>query len=115
MSAIRHQPPHAAKHIRTLAVLSFAFIACYLLVAHPVFAQTGGTGNATQVGARVSSVATGFLFVLQVAGVAILTGAFMYVGYGMAWGGKKWSDVANVAYGCMIGGLGTLLVGWLFT
>jgi hypothetical protein len=90
----------------------------YLVFLNPAFAQTtsatGGTGAVTAVQARVTGVAQGFNTILQVVGVALLSAAFLYVGYGMAFGGKKWSDVANVFYGCTIAGIGSIAVTWLF-
>ena len=52
---------------------------------------------------------------LPAIGAFILSGAFMYVGYSMAFGGKKWTDVAMVAYGAMIAGMGPMLVAWFFS
>lgn len=98
-----------------LAVLTAAFL--YALMSHPAFATaaTGGTGAVTAATTRVTTVATGFYTILQGIGIVILSAAFLYVGYGLAFNGKKWSDVANVAYGATIAGLGSTLVGWLFS
>lgn len=97
-----------------LAVLAAAFL--YALMAHPAFATsaTGGTGAVTAATTRVTTVASGFYTILQAVGVVLLSAAFLYVGYGMAFNGKKWSDVANVFYGATIAGMGSMLVGWLF-
>lgn len=103
------QPRAVSRKAVIFSILALA--AFYLMVAHPAFA---GTGNASQVSQRASGVATGLLGVLQIVGVAVLTVAFMWVGYSMAFGQKKWSDVANVAYGAFVAGLGGVLVGWLF-
>mgnify|MGYP003471564964 CR=1 FL=1 len=97
--------------------LSYAVFAALLLLAFvdPVFAQVGGgTGTSTAVQTRVTNVVTGFQAIMYAVGAFILAAAFMYVGYGMAFGGKKCSDVANVFYGAVIAGAGVLLVTWLF-
>lgn len=97
-----------------LVILGVVFF--YALLAHPVFAtSTGGTGSVAATQARVGQAATGFYMIMLSIGASILSAAFLYVGYGMAFNGKKWSDVANVVYGALIAGLGTALVGWLFS
>lgn len=103
-----------AKWFREFSMCVFAVVAAYLLLSNPAFA-TGGTGAVTAATARVSTVATGFFTILQAIGVVVLSSAFLYVGYGMAFNGKKWSDVANVFYGATIAGMGSMLVGWLFS
>lgn len=98
---------------RDFAFCVLAVVFLYLLTNNPAFA-TGGSGAVTAATARVTTVATGFFTILQAVGVVILSAAFLYVGYGMAYSGKKWSDVANVFYGATIAGMGSMLVGWLF-
>ena len=86
------------------------------VIAENALAQTGGgTGTGAAVSTRVTNVLTDFQGIIYGVGALILSAAFMYVGYGMAFGGKKWSDVANVAYGAVIAGAGVMIVGWLFS
>jgi TrbC/VIRB2 pilin len=94
---------------------SVLVLGCYFSM-NAAFAQvvTGGAGAGTAISGRATAVTNLFQTILQGVGIAILTAAFMYVGYGLAWGGKKWGDVANVAYGSAIAGAGTFLVAWLF-
>jgi hypothetical protein len=95
----------------TLFVMLYAFtLQC--LAGAP---GTGGTGASGTAQARVTAVAVSFLNIMIAIGVAILSAAFLYVGYGMAFGGKRWADVGNVAYGCLIAGMGSMMVGWLFS
>lgn len=91
-----------------------AILAASIAIAHsPVFAVGAGTVATTQ--ARITAVTGDFNNIMLGVGTAILTAAFAFVGYSMAFGGKKWSDVANVAYGAAIAGVGGLAVGWLYT
>ncbi len=91
-----------------------AVLAASIAIAHsPVFAVGAGTVTATQT--RITNVTTDFNAIMLGVGTAILTAAFAFVGYSMAFGGKKWSDVANVAYGSAIAGVGGLAVGWLYS
>ncbi len=102
-------------NVRKVVMWSLALLCLYILLAHPAMAQVGGgTGTVTAVNTRVTNVVTSFQAVIFGIGGFILSAAFMYIGYGMAFGGKKWSDVANVAYGAIISGAGAMLVGWLF-
>lgn len=75
----------------------------------------GGSGSVGAVQSRVTDVVSGFQGILFGIGALVLSMAVMYVGYSMAFAGKKWSDVANVAYGATIAGMGSMLVGWLFS
>ena len=101
---------------RNVVMAALAIVLLYAMLTHPALAQVGGaTGTSAATGARINNVLTGFQGIIYAIGGLILSAAFMYVGYGMAFGGKKWSDVANVAYGAIISGAGVLLVGWLFT
>lgn len=89
-------------------------LAASIAIAHnPVFAVGAGTVTATQT--RIANVTSDFNGIMLAVGTAILTAAFAFVGYSMAFGGKKWSDVANVAYGAAIAGVGGLAVGWLYS
>jgi len=86
------------------------------LAANQAFAQVGGgTGTGEEVQARTVGVLTTFQGIMFAIGGLVLAAAYGYVGYAMAWGGKKWSDVANVCYGATIGGMCSMMVGWLFT
>lgn len=101
-----------------LTTLFFAALAVLIMV-EPAFAQTappagGGSGTAASASARITSVTTGFQGVLYSIGGVLLTAAFMYTGYAMAFGGKQWKDIANVVYGAVIAGLAPVIVGWLF-
>jgi ABC-type spermidine/putrescine transport system permease subunit I len=88
-----------------LAVVLYAFaLQCF-----------AGTGTSGAVQARVTQTATSFQIIMTSIGVAILIAAFCWVGYGMAFGGKRWADVANPIYGCLIAGMAPILVGWLFS
>jgi hypothetical protein len=101
----------------TRLLLSVAVIGLLMLaVVEPAFAgaPTGG-GTAGAATTRITSFFTEFRTILYGIGASILVAATMYVGYGLAWGGKKWSDVGNVAYGAGVAGLGPILVTWLFT
>jgi TrbC/VIRB2 pilin len=98
--------------LKALFLPLFAITLLGLMMIEPAFA--GGTGTSGTVSARATSVATGFNTLMFAVGAVLLGAAFFYVGYGMAFGGKKWSDVANVCYGCTIAGAGSLIVGWLF-
>lgn len=95
-------------------------VATGLFMMSPVFAAAptppgGGAGTVGAVQGRVNSVVQGFQGIMFGIGAFVLSAAVLYVGYGMAFNGKKWSDVANVAYGATIAGMGTMLVGWLFS
>jgi len=90
-----------------------ATVAAGLFMSSPAFAIGGGKVDSVQT--RVEGVVSGFQGIMQGVGVAVLSAAVLYVGYGMAFGGKKWSDVANVAYGATIAGMGSIMVGWLFS
>ena len=86
------------------------------LAANQALAQVGGgTGTGDEVQARTVGVLTTFQGIMFAIGGVVLAAAYGYVGYAMAWGGKKWSDVANVCYGATIGGMCSMMVGWLFT
>jgi len=94
-----------------------AVVAGALMVSGAAFAGPpgGGTGSVGAVQTRVTDVVSGFQGILFGIGALVLSMAVMYVGYSMAFAGKKWSDVANVAYGATIAGMGSMLVGWLFS
>ena len=97
-----------------ISVLIFAAAFCLMT---PAFAgPTGGaTGTATASSTRIMGVVTGWQLIIFSIGAFILSAAFMYVGYAMAFGGKRWSDIANVVYGAVIAGMGPMLVGWFFS
>jgi hypothetical protein len=92
-------------------------VASVLVMSGSAFAGVpgGGGGTVGAVEARVTSVVSGFQGILFGIGALVLSMAVMFVGYSMAFAGKKWSDVANVAYGATIAGMGSMLVGWLFS
>ena len=93
-----------------------AIVVCLAILADQAIAQVGGgTGGSDAVSARVTGVLTSFQAIMFGIGGLVLAAAYGYVGYAMAWGGKKWSDVANVCYGATIGGMCSMLVAWLFT
>lgn len=118
-SALRKSPEQERKEWLKAILASLFIVAFFLLIAiEPAFAgpaSTGGTGTSGTVNARVSNVAIGFQGALLAIGASVLSAGFLYVGYGMAFGGKQWKDVANVAYGALIAGMGSMLVGWLFS
>jgi hypothetical protein len=87
-----------------------------LMLADQALAQVGGgTGTGDDVNARVTGVLTTFQAIMFGIGGVVLAAAYGYVGYAMAWGGKRWSDVATVCYGATIGGMCSMMVGWLFS
>lgn len=97
-------------------LLSLLLFSAAALLMNPALAQTGGaTGTAAASSTRIVGVVTGWQLIIFAIGAFILSGAFMYVGYSMAFGGKKWTDVAMVAYGAMIAGMGPMLVAWFFS
>ena len=99
---------------RAAQLSALAFSAC--LLANQAFAQVGGgTGTEDAVQARAVGVLSGFQGIMFAVGGVLLAAAFGWVGYGMAYGGKKWSDVANVCYGAGIAGMGAMIVGWIFS
>lgn len=119
VSTLRKSPEQERKEWFK-AILGTLFVAVFflLIAIDPAFAgpaATGGTGTSGTVAGRVANVASGFQGVLLGVGAAVLSAGFLYVGYGMAFGGKQWKDVANVAYGAVIAGMGSMLVGWLFS
>lgn len=97
--------------------LSLLFFTIAIFLMSPAFAgPTGGaTGTATASSTRIVGVVTGWQLIIFAIGAFILSAAFMYVGYAMAFGGKRWSDIANVVYGAVIAGMGPMLVGWFFS
>lgn len=99
------------------SVYARAVVTTGLFMSGAAFAGVpgGGSGSVGTVQARVTSVVSGFQGILFAIGAMVLSMAVMYVGYSMAFAGKKWSDVANVAYGATIAGMGSMLVGWLFS
>lgn len=106
----------SAETAEWLKAAMWVFVAMALMTALPVLAQVGGaTGTATASQTRVVGVVTGWQLIIFAIGAFVLSAAFMYVGYGMAFGGKKWSDIANVVYGALIAGMGPMLVAWLFS
>jgi hypothetical protein len=87
-----------------------------LVSAGQAWAQVGGgTGDAEDVNERVLGVMTAFQLIMFSIGGVVLAAAFGYVGYGMAYQEKKWSDVKNVAAGAMVAGMCSMMVGWLFS
>jgi hypothetical protein len=118
--AISTQAAHSIGQLMTSVrnVRARAFVAGALMMSGAAFAGTppgGGTGSVGAVQTRVTDVTSGFQGILFGIGGLVLSMAVMYVGYSMAFAGKKWSDVANVAYGATIAGMGSMLVGWLFS
>lgn len=97
-------------------LLSLLLVGGAMILLNSAMAQTGGaTGTAAASQTRILGVVTGWQLIIFAIGAFILSGAFMYVGYSMAFGGKKWTDVAMVAYGAMIAGMGPMLVAWFFS
>lgn len=114
------QDPMARNHYQQwikAILLSLLAVGLVALLINPAWAQpTGGaTGTAAASQTRILGVVTGWQLIIFAIGAFILSGAFMYVGYSMAFGGKKWTDVAMVAYGAMIAGMGPMLVAWFFS
>jgi hypothetical protein len=104
------------KQLTKAVLLSLLLWGATMILMTSAFAQTGGaTGTAAASQTRILGVVTGWQLIIFGIGAFILSGAFMYVGYSMAFGGKKWTDVAMVAYGAMIAGMGPMLVGWFFS
>lgn len=101
---------------KALLISLLIFAAAFLLI-NPAFAgPTGGaTGTAGASSTRIVGVVRGWQLIIFSIGAFILSAAFMYVGYAMAFGGKRWSDIANVVYGAVIAGMGPMLVGWFFS
>lgn len=99
------------------AFFSFLLLSLTLLLMNPAFAgPTGGaTGSSAASSARIVGVVAGWQLIIFAIGAFILSGAFMYTGYAMAFGGKRWSDIANVVYGAVIAGMGPILVAWFFS
>jgi hypothetical protein len=95
----------------TLFVLLYAFA----LQAFAGAPATGGTGASAVAQTRVTTVANSFLAILIAVGAVLIAGAFCYVGYGMAYNAKRWSDVANVFFGALIAGMGSMMAAWLFS
>jgi hypothetical protein len=99
-----------------LKALAYAVVLVLLYtVALQAYAGTGGTGASTVAQQRVTTVAQSFLNILIAIGALLIAGAFCYVGYGMAYNAKRWADVANVFFGALIAGMGSMLAGWLFS
>jgi hypothetical protein len=85
------------------------------LAANQAFAQVGGgTGTGDEVQARTTAVLTTGQAILFGVGGLILSGAVLYAAYGIGWGGKKWSELANVCGASAAGGMCVMLIGWLF-
>lgn len=86
------------------------------LAANQVLAQVGGgTGTGDEVEARTTAILTTAQAILFGVGGLILSGAVLYAAYGIGWGGKKWSELANVCGASAAGGMCVMLIGWLFT
>jgi hypothetical protein len=75
----------------------------------------GGSGTGDAVQARVSSTVSTAQIILYSVGALIMGGAALYTTYGIAWGGKKWSELGNVAGAMAAGGMAVMLAGWLFS
>lgn len=75
----------------------------------------GGTGTIDAVQARTMSVLTSAQGLLYATGALLVSGAAMYTGYSIMYGGKKWSDIANVAGGAAVAGMAVMISGWLFS
>lgn len=92
-----------------------------MFFAGPVMAQDapvptpGGTGSAATTTGRIYDVLNGLYGIFYGIGLVIITMAFLYVGYGMAYNGKRWSDVTNVFFGAMIAGMAAMAAGWFFS
>ena len=111
-----HDPMGQRQQWTRATLLSILLFGMALLLMNPVFAQTGGaTGTAAASQTRILGVVTGWQLIMFGVGAFILSGAFMWVGYSMAFGGKKWTDVAMVVYGAVMAGMGPMLVGWFFS
>jgi hypothetical protein len=115
----RFQSESAQQWIKA-AMWSVLIFALCMFVMSPAFAQvagpTGGAaGSAAATQARVLGVVTGWQLILFAIGAFVVSGAFMYVGYGMMFGGKQLKDMTNVVFGAMIAGMGPMLAAWLFS
>lgn len=78
------------------AMPAMALLAMMLLVIEPSFAQAGGVEQ--RAGAFMDKV----IGVLNVASVGAVTIAVMICGYGIAFGGKTFRDVAPILIGGVI-------------
>jgi TrbC/VIRB2 pilin len=96
---------------------SVLIVAMAIVMMSPALAgPTGGAaGTAAATQTRILGVVTGWQLILFAIGAFIVAGAFMYVGYGMMFGGKQLKDMTNVVFGAMIAGMGPMLAGWLFS
>lgn len=97
--------------------LSYALMSLFL--AGQAFATgtgtTTGTGGAAAAQARINAVVVGWQNIVMGVGVGILTIAWSFIGYAIAFNGKTMKDLQNPAIGTTIAGLATVLVGWLFS
>jgi hypothetical protein len=96
---------------------SALIVALTFVMMNPALAgPTGGAaGTAAATQARIVGVVTGWQLIMFAVGAFVVAGAFMYVGYGMMFGGKQLKDMTNVIFGGMIAGMGPMLAAWLFS
>lgn len=79
--------------------LAFIAIAAMILFAPEAFAQGGG-----EAGAKVNSFFDNVITILKGASIAIVTIAFMFAGYQVAFAHKRMTDVAPVLIGGLVVG-----------
>ncbi|MGP3508409.1 TrbC/VirB2 family protein [Paracidovorax citrulli] len=89
-----------------------AAVALFLL---PGLAHATGTGGVTQVQTRINNVGQAWQSIVMGAGVFVLTIAWAWIGYAIAFNGKTMKDLQNPALGSTIAGLAPILVGWMFS
>nr|WP_317623799.1 TrbC/VirB2 family protein [Acidovorax sp. SUPP3334]BDH38365.1 TrbC/VirB2 family protein [Acidovorax sp. SUPP3334] len=97
------------------AFLWTALLAFAVLFLLPGLAHATGSGGAAQAQARVNNVALGWQNIVVGCGVAVLTIAWSFIGYSIAFNGKTMKDLQNPAIGSTVAGLAPILVGWLFS
>lgn len=115
-SSNRPETPFSAQgQQKTTQLLRIVLVTSFVVGLVLLSTESALAGPLATVQTRVTAVTTGFTGILTAIGIAVLTGAFLYVGYGMAFNSKKWSDVGNVAYGALIAGIATIIVPWLFS
>ena len=112
---IQARPTFFASAKRAFQIMAGIALSAAITAEQAIAQVGGGTGTGAAVQARVTGVASTFQVIMYSIGAFVLTAAFMGVGYAMGFGGKKWSDVANVCYGCLIAGAAPIFVGWLFS
>ena len=95
--------------------LRYAALATSVFTANAMAQVGGGTGTGDAVQARMTGTMTTAQAILYGVGALIMSGAFLYTAYGIAWGGKKWSELGNVAGAMVAGGVAVMACGWLFS